>query len=100
MITTLRRLWAGEVPLDEAFWTWAVGGGLLVNLTTSFLFLALIVADQTLAAAFVGYGLSVPYNVLVTVGVWRAGARYEGSRMRADVIRMVTLIGMAILSLT
>lgn len=69
------------MPLEEAFWAWAVGGGLVVNLFTSFLFLALIAADRTLAAAVAGYGLSVPYNIVVTVGVWRAAERYEGSRM-------------------
>jgi hypothetical protein len=63
-MTKLRSLWLGELPLGEAFWTWAIGIGLLVNLTTSVLFLALITLDRPWAALFVGYALSVPYNVL------------------------------------
>ena len=74
----LGALWRGELPLGEAFWTWAIGIGLLVNLTTSVLFLALLTADRPWAALFVGYALSVPYNVLAGVGVWRSAAHYEG----------------------
>ena len=35
-MTKMRSLWSGELPLDEAFWTWAIGIGLLVNLPCSF----------------------------------------------------------------
>lgn len=96
----LARLWRGEVPLADAFWSWAVLGGLAVNLATSLGFLALISAGQTIPALLVGYGLSVPYNILVTVGVWRSAARYTGSPLRAEAARLVTLAGMILLSLT
>ena len=48
----LRSLWLGELPLGEAFWTWAIGIGLVVNLTTSVLFLVLITNDRPWAALF------------------------------------------------
>ncbi len=66
-MTKMRSLWSGELPLDEAFWTWAIGIGLLVNLTSSVLFLALITIDRPWTALFVGYALSVPYNLLAGV---------------------------------
>jgi hypothetical protein len=88
------------LPLDEAFWTWAIGIGLLVNLTTSALFLALITADRPWAALFVGYALSVPYNVLATVGVWRSAARYDGPTLHAELARIATAIVMLVLSVT
>jgi hypothetical protein len=96
----LRALWSGELPLGEAFWTWAIGIALLVNLTTSLLFLALITVDRPWAALFVGYVLSVPYNVVALVGVWRSADRYEGARMHADLARIVTLVAMVLLSVT
>ena len=96
----LRRLWAGELPLGEAFWTYAVVGGVAVNLVTSLLFLALITADRPIAALVVGYLLSVPYNILVLVGVWRSAERDDGPPARANLIRIVTLVGMILLSLT
>ncbi len=97
---TLRRLWAGELPLREAFWTWAVGGGLVVNIATTLAFLALISMDRPIAALLAGYGLSVPYNVLATVGVWRSADRHEGDAVIANAARFATLLAMVLLSLT
>ena len=88
------------MPLGEAFWTYAVVGGLAVNLTTSLLFLFLVLADWLLAALVVGYGLSVPYNVVALVGVWRAAERHEGEPAQAELARIVTLIGMILLTVT
>ena len=96
----LRRLWTGELPLVRAFWTYAVLVGVAVNLVTSGMFIALIAAEQPLAALLVGYGVSVPYNVVATVGVWRAASRYEGDPLHAELARIVTLVGMLLLSLT
>jgi hypothetical protein len=96
----LRSLWLGELPLGEAFWTWVIGFGLLVNLTTSVLFLALITADRPWAALFVGYALSVPYNLLAAVGVWRSAARYEGPVGHAEIARIATVVVMLLLSVT
>jgi hypothetical protein len=99
-MTKLRALWLGELPLGEAFWTWAIGIGLLVNLTTTALFLALITVDQVWAALFVGYALSVPYNIVAVVGVWRSAARYQGQAGHADLARIATVIVMLALSVT
>ncbi|MCC2664566.1 MAG: hypothetical protein K0S35_2488 [Geminicoccaceae bacterium] len=96
----LGALWAGKLPLGEAFWSYAVLIGLAVNLTTSLLFLALISADRPLAALFVGYAMSVPYNLVALVGVWRSAANHQGHRIQADLARIVTLVLMVVLSLT
>ncbi len=96
----LHRLWSGGLPLGEAFWTYAVVGGLAVNLITSLLFLILIAADRPVAALVVGYGLPVPYNVVALVGVWRAAERHAGDPALATWARVVTLIGMVLLTLT
>ena len=96
----VRALWTGELPLAEAFWTYAVSIGLTVNVVTSLLFLALITADRPLAALFVGYVCSVPYNLVAVVGVWRSAARHQGERAHAELARIVTLIGMILLSFT
>lgn len=96
----ISALWLGNLPLEVAFWKWAVIGGILVNLLTSLVFLVLIMQGQPLAAIVVGYVLSVPYNVVVTVGVWRSAGRYSGPRHWADLARLVTTVGMGILSVT
>ena len=96
----LYRLWEGELALQTAFWNWAVLGGLLINVASSLLFLALITADQPIMAFIFGYGFSVPYNVIVSVGVWRSAGRYSGERRWADLARIATVIGMVLLSVT
>ena len=96
----MRRLWNGELPLDEAFWNYAVAGGLVVNLFTSLAFMGLVAVDQPLLAFVVGYCVSVPYNLVVVVGVWRAAARYRGDPARASLLRAVTLAGMTLLTVT
>jgi hypothetical protein len=96
----LRSLWLGELPLGDAFWTWAIGVGLLVNVSTSALFLVLITADRPWAALCVGYALSVPYNVVATVGVWRSAAGYDGPTLHAELARIATAIVMLLLSVT
>ena len=100
LMAKLLALWSGDLALDEAFWTWTVTVGLLVNISSSILFLVLIIQDRPLAALFVGYGLSVPYNVVATVGVWRSAARYAGPSLHADLARMVGILFMAVLTLT
>ena len=99
-MSALRRLWQGDLPLSQAFWNWAVAGGIAVNGLTSILFLVLIMNDRIVAAFVVGYALSVPYNIVVTVGVWRSAGRYQGERRWADLARFVTVAGMVVLSLT
>jgi len=96
----LRRLWSGEMPLVRAFWVYAATVGIALNLATSTLFLVLLTADRPLAALAAGYFGSVPYNVVVTVGVWRAADRHQGDRTHAVLARFVTLVGMALLTVT
>jgi hypothetical protein len=57
-------------------------------------------ADRPIAAFILGYALSVPYNILVTVGVWRSAEHYTGERKRADLARIVTIADMIFLSVT
>ena len=97
-MSRLRRLWRGDLALEDAFWNWAVIGGLLVNLTTTMGLLFLVADDRPIAAYLVGYGLSLPYNVVATVGVWRSAGRYEGDRGWAQLARIIVVIGMVVLS--
>jgi hypothetical protein len=96
----LQALWQGRVPLGEAFWTWALGVGLVVNVATSLAFLGLVTLEMPVIALAVGYGVSLPYNALALVGVWRAAARHEGEALHAELARGVTLALMVILSVT
>ena len=99
-MTKLLALWSGDLDLNEAFWTWTVTVGLLVNIATSILFLMLILQDQPLAGLLIGYGFSVPYNIVAIVGVFRSAARYDGPSLHADLARLASVLLMAALTLT
>ncbi|WP_198372567.1 hypothetical protein [Roseomonas rosulenta] len=96
----LLRLWRGELPLGEAFWTWAVLVGLLVNIASSIGFFWLMMAGQTVAGFIVGHALSLPYNLVAAVGVWRSAGRSDSDPRWAGAARLAVAIGMTILSLT
>ena len=93
-------VWHGELDLERVFWLWAVFGGIVINVASSLGFLALILNDYLPAAIVVGYGLSLPYNMLVTVGVWRSANRYAGERQWADLAKVTTALAMLVLSIT
>jgi hypothetical protein len=97
--TALGAFWRGEVPLADAFWNWAFFGALAVNLSSSAMFLWLLTIDRPLLAAIAGYAYSVPYNILVVVGVWRSADRHP-DRVWAEAARIVTLSAMIVLSVT
>ena len=99
-MTAIRALWRGEIPLADAFWNWTVLGGLSVNIPTSALFLWLMTLDLPVLALLAGYAVSLPYNLVATVGVWRAAERHPGDRVWAEAARIVTLSGMIVLSVT
>ena len=96
----LRRLWYGELALQNAFWDWAVFGGLIVNITSSGFALLLIMSERPISGIIVGYAFSVPYNITVLVSVWRSAERFAGERPLAVFARIITVIGMVLLSAT
>lgn len=100
MINTIKALWAGSLPLPVAFWNYAVGWGLVINIATSIMTIMVILADAPAWLLLPVYILPTPYNVLVTVGVWRSAGHYEGEQKWADLARFVTLVGMLFLTAT
>ena len=96
----LNLVWHGELSLEKVFCEWAVLGWLLVNVTSSILFLTLVLNNYIFAAVIAGYGISLPYNLFVSVGVWRSAERYIGDKRLADLAKLATIIGMVLLSIT
>ena len=75
----LGRLWRSEFALPDTFWSWTFFGGLAVKAASSALFVLLIDTDRTVLTLIAGYGPSVPYNVVVTMGLWRSAKHYQGN---------------------
>jgi hypothetical protein len=95
----LRALWSGELPLGEAFWTFAIGLAVLVNLSATVLFLAMVSIDRPWPELLAAFFLPVPYNIVAGVGVWRSAAHYQGKALHATLARIVALVTLVALSL-
>ena len=93
-IKLVKCLWAGELPLRQAFWQYAVGYGLLINLVTSLAFLALLTNDTNIALVALAFALPIPYNFVMVVAVWRSADRYSGPKTWADLARIGIVIWM------
>ena len=79
MTTLLQRLtalWRGELPLEIAFWHYAIYYGLIVNLTSSTIAVVLFLNDAPLALVAAVHLVPVPYSVLTAFGVWRSAHRH------------------------
>ena len=98
MTRLVKQLWAGEIPLDQAFWRYAVVYGLLVNLATHALFFALLSRDASMVPIAIAFALPIPYNLLAAVAVWRSADRYQGSKTQAELARYAAVIWMIALT--
>ena len=98
MTSLIRSLWSGTVPLGEAFWWYAVGYALVLNLVTSLLFLLMVVKDAGTTVLVLTFLLPIPYNLLVLVAVWRSAGRYLGPKKWAELARASSLIWLLVLT--
>jgi len=96
LVATVRRLWAGEVPLAHAFWDYAVVGGLSINLLATVAALALIVAGAPAIAAVGVHMLPMPYNLVILVAVWRSAGRYAGAVVWRNLARAAIVLWTAV----
>ncbi|NKB58766.1 MAG: hypothetical protein GKS00_20750 [Alphaproteobacteria bacterium] len=98
MMERIEALWRGHVPLDIAFWHFAMLYGLLLNAATSMLFMFLITSDAGIPILTAAFLLPIPYNILIVVAVWRSAGRYAGPRQWVDWARFGTVLWMIALT--
>jgi len=96
-VRAIGDLWAGQLPLGEAFWKHAVAIGFAVNLAATTGGLSVLIADGPSAAALAVYLSPVPYMVACVVGVWRSAARHAGPPRQAEAARVAVLVWAALL---
>jgi hypothetical protein len=99
-MSRLKALWQGRLPLDEAFWRYAIFWGLLINVTATFAAAGFAVqvdaADSGPGlfsyAAIAAHLLPFPFNLAILVGVWRSAGNAPGRPVAAVAARtFVTL---------
>jgi len=83
-------LWRGALPLEVAFWHYAIYYGLIVNLAASTISVVLLLNDAVFGFVLV-HLVPLPYSVLTVVGVWRSAQRHGGSDSFANFARIGVL---------
>ncbi len=88
VVRRLGELWRGELPLEIAFWHYAIYYGLIINLAATTLSVALLLWDAPIAWAVIVHLLPLPYSVVTGFGVWRSAGRHAGRRNFATFTRV------------
>ncbi|HKP23189.1 MAG TPA: hypothetical protein VJV39_04955 [Dongiaceae bacterium] len=88
LLQRLKALWRGELPLEIAFWHYAIYYGLILNLAVSTLSIILLLNDAPFTVIVPIHLIPLPYSVLTAFGVWRSAHRYGGSGRFANFARI------------
>jgi len=88
----LKELWLGQLPLEVAFWKYAIIYGLAFNVVATGATLVLIVLNAPIAIAIVMHLLPVPYSALATCGVWRSADHYSGRQIISTVTKASVIV--------
>ena len=91
ILRKLRQLWRGELPLEVAFWHYAIYYGLILNLAASTISIVLLLNDAPFALVLVVHLIPLPYSILTAFGVWRSARRYGGPSKFANFARIGVL---------
>ena len=107
------RLWRGEYSLGKAFWVFGVLISVLWYFATKFLSMALLVlmlflgfsgpsapAGLLSGSLFIFFAMAVltlAYEVLVGVGIWRSAAKFTGNRVYSFLARGTVALYLAVI---
>lgn len=72
--------WRGEVPLDRLFWRDMLLVATVISIGSSALALVLLGLKLPLWAVLAVHFLPVPYNIFLTVSVWRTAEKAGGAK--------------------
>ncbi|UVK39997.1 hypothetical protein LHFGNBLO_001419 [Mesorhizobium sp. AR10] len=75
-----RARWQGAVPLDRLFWHDLVLVGTAINISASVVALILLGLKLPLGVALAVHFAPVPYNIFLTLAVWRTTEKVRGAK--------------------
>ena len=81
-------MWRGELPLEVAFWHYAIYYGLIINVIATTMSVVLLLVDAPIALAVGVHLVPLPYSVVTAVGVWRSAERHGGKGRFAHFARI------------
>jgi hypothetical protein len=87
LLRRIGELWRGEIPLARVYWDYAIIAGTIANLVMTGASLGAFALDWPGWLALLIHLLTLPYNLLMVISVWRSAARYEGPSRWAALAR-------------
>ena len=78
-----RSRWQGLVPLDRLFWRDLAFIGTAINIASTVVALILLGLKLPLAAVLAVHFAPVPYNIFLTLAVWRIAEKAGGAKASA-----------------
>lgn len=90
MTDFFRKRWRGEAPLDRLFWRDMLLVGTILNVVSSALALILLGLKLPLWLVLAVHFLPVPYNIFLTIAVWRTAEKSGGFKAQ------LTMLGSAL----
>ena len=97
MISSLCRLWRGELPLSTTFWVYLCVYGLLINLVFTALALVLYLNFNLVLPAAMAHLAPIIYFVVAGVGTWRSADRYSGPPLTAQLAKLGLFLAFGIM---
>jgi len=97
VVAPLVALWRGNVPLNQAFWEYAIVYGTIANIVATTAAVAAVAAGLPDAVGISLFLIPVPYVLAAVVGVVRSANRYEGSPMWAGLAKVAVIVWGAVM---
>jgi hypothetical protein len=79
------KLASGDFGLAKTYWLYGVLAGLIVNAVTR--------AIPSVGILAVVLAVTIVYQVLALLGIWRAADRYQGRKVWAILAKIATVLG-------
>jgi hypothetical protein len=85
-----KALWLGKLPLYIAFWWF----GILGTIALGFLFTLIFSAedDPSIIEIFLVAIVSIGYQILISIGIWRSADAYQGDKGYAVAARLTVVL--------
>ena len=75
-----RSRWQGEVPIDRLFWRDMLLVGTGISIASSVVALILLGLKMPLGLVLAVHFAPVPYNIFLTIAVWRTAEKSGGAK--------------------
>ncbi len=92
VFASLKALWLGQLPLQEAFWRYTITYDLILNLAATMAALTLVLTEAPIILAAIVHFLPLPYSLFAATGTWRSADRYEGNPSLASTAKIAIII--------